>query len=50
MVVCPNCGKPTRVGIRRNGNGYERLCKKCGKSLDVKAAPKKTVTKKSTKK
>jgi large subunit ribosomal protein L24 len=51
MVVCPNCGKPTRVGIRRNESGYERLCKKCGKSLDAKTAAKKSESKaKSTKK
>jgi large subunit ribosomal protein L24 len=51
MVVCPSCGKPTRVGIKRTDGKYERACKKCGKSLDVKTAAKKTETKaKSTKK
>jgi large subunit ribosomal protein L24 len=54
MVVCPSCGKPTRVGLKRTGTGYERLCKKCGKTIDrkpeAKKEAKKTTTKKSTKK
>src|SRR3712207_692346 len=30
MVVCPTCHEPTRVGVRRNGEGKnERYCKKC---------------------
>lgn len=30
MLVCPNCGRPTRVGIREGSNGKnERYCKKC---------------------
>jgi large subunit ribosomal protein L24 len=29
-VVCPKCGQPTRVGVRRNADGKnERYCKKC---------------------
>ena len=29
-VVCPKCGQPTRVGVRRNAEGKnERYCKKC---------------------
>ena len=34
MIVCPNCGKPTRTGIKITGKTKERICKKCGGSLD----------------
>ena len=34
MVVCPSCGKPTRVGHKIYGdNTKDRICKKCGESL-----------------
>ena len=29
-VVCPTCGKPTRVGHISGPDGKERQCKKCG--------------------
>jgi large subunit ribosomal protein L24 len=30
-LVCPSCGKPTRVGYRFDGSGAKvRTCKKCG--------------------
>lgn len=29
MLVCPKCGKPTRVGISREGETVQRICKKC---------------------
>jgi large subunit ribosomal protein L24 len=29
-VVCPSCGKPTRVGHTMGPDGKERICKKCG--------------------
>jgi large subunit ribosomal protein L24 len=29
MLVCPQCGEPTRVGILRNEEGVMRVCKKC---------------------
>jgi large subunit ribosomal protein L24 len=30
-VVCPTCGKPTRVGYKIDGDGTKvRVCKKCG--------------------
>ena len=35
MVVCPACGKPTRVGKKVLSDGRRvRACKKCGESLD----------------
>lgn len=29
QVVCPNCGEPTRVGMKVTGEGRARTCKKC---------------------
>lgn len=40
QIVCPKCGKPTRVGVRVEGTGDKakkvRFCKKtgCGASID----------------
>ena len=35
MLVCPSCGKPTRVGRAFLDNGKKvRLCKKCGEVVD----------------
>ncbi|MBX4191316.1 MAG: 50S ribosomal protein L24 [Candidatus Doudnabacteria bacterium] len=33
MLVCPNCGKPTRVGHEVSANRNLRRCKKCGKAI-----------------
>ena len=30
QVVCPNCGKATRVGLKIGAEGKTRCCKKCG--------------------
>lgn len=31
MLVCPSCGKPTRVGHGKDAEGKKvRICKKCG--------------------
>ncbi len=48
MLVCPNCNKPTRVGIRREEGKPVRVCKKCSK--DVVDKEKTTVTKKKVEK
>lgn len=43
MVVCPSCGKPSRVGHKEVNGKKVRVCKKCGTSLDrefVKASKK----------
>lgn len=29
QLVCPKCGKPARVGSRREGDKKVRVCKKC---------------------
>ncbi|MDX1400575.1 MAG: 50S ribosomal protein L24 [Kiloniellales bacterium] len=34
MVVCPKCDKPTRIGIDRDGDEPQRICKKCGGKVD----------------
>ena len=34
MVVCPKCGKATRVGHAMEGDKKVRVCKKCGKNID----------------
>ena len=48
MVVCPACGKATRVAYTVVDGKKVRTCKKCNASLDVKAEAKKA-TKKATK-
>jgi len=35
MVVCPHCGKPTRVAHRRDEDTKERICKRCGEPIVV---------------
>ena len=31
MLICPSCGKPTRVGHAKDAEGKKmRVCKKCG--------------------
>ena len=33
QVVCPKCGKATRVGHKVTGDKKARICKKCGAEL-----------------
>ena len=33
MVVCPKCGKPTRVAHKLDGGKKVRVCKKCSAEL-----------------
>lgn len=33
-LVCPKCDKPTRVGIRADGEMKKRFCKKCEATID----------------
>ena len=36
MLVCPKCGKGTKVGKDILGNGDKaRVCKKCGEVIDI---------------
>ncbi len=33
-IICPACGKPTRVGYTKTDAGTKRrICKKCGKEI-----------------
>lgn len=35
-LICPNCGKPTRVGILVDKTGeHSRVCRKCKKIIEV---------------
>ena len=35
MVICPSCGKPSRIGIRTKTDGTRfRYCKKCESELE----------------
>ena len=35
QLVCPSCGKPSRVGHRVNEDGVKvRVCRNCGKDVD----------------
>ena len=33
MLICPKCGKPTRVGVSVKDGKNVRVCKKCGAEL-----------------
>ena len=37
VVVCPHCGKATRVGTRVDEDNKERVCKRCGETIVVEA-------------
>jgi large subunit ribosomal protein L24 len=34
MLVCPKCGEPTRVAIKRDEDAAHRVCKKCQAMID----------------
>jgi large subunit ribosomal protein L24 len=35
MLICPECGKPTRVAIRRLETGQRlRMCKQCEEVIE----------------
>ena len=34
MIFCDKCKKGVRVGMEIKDSGKNRVCKKCGKSLD----------------
>lgn len=35
MVVCPRCGRLTRIGHRIEAETKERICRKCGEAIVV---------------
>lgn len=50
MLVCPLCGKTTRVALKREDGKVIRICKKCGKVIEAKKEEKVEVEKKEVKK
>ncbi len=34
MLVCPKCDQPTRVGLQRNEESIQRVCKNCKAIFD----------------
>ena len=43
MLICPTCGKPTRVGYKFDENGKKyRFCKKCGAAITEASFTKKS--------
>ncbi len=34
MLICPHCGKSTRIAYKLEGESKLRVCKKCGKEID----------------
>ncbi len=37
LLVCPNCGKNTRIEYTLDKDAKIRICKKCGKSVELGA-------------
>lgn len=35
MLICPSCGKTTRIGMKREEGKVERVCKKCNKVIEI---------------
>ena len=50
MILCPECGKATRIGHKVVDGKKVRICKECGAVLDVKASKAKATAKKASKK
>lgn len=36
MLLCPSCSKPTRIGMRKEGESKVRFCKRCQQSISSK--------------
>ena len=34
MLICPKCGKATRIGLSRSDEKVQRVCKKCEALID----------------
>lgn len=34
MIICPSCGKPTKISVKVTDKGRNRVCKKCDQSLE----------------
>ena len=33
MIICPKCGKPSRIGYKASEDKKYRICKKCGEEI-----------------
>ena len=44
LVLCPHCGKPTRIGKKVTPKNKERVCRKCLGNLDVQTQIKESVS------
>lgn len=33
QLICPKCGKKTRIGVRKEEGKKVRVCRKCGKEI-----------------
>ncbi len=40
QIICPKCGKLTKVGFQVNGKTKERICKKCNGVLTLQRSKK----------
>ncbi len=49
QIICPTCGKATRIAHKLDGDKKVRTCKKCGASLDAVKPAKKETAKAETK-
>ena len=49
MLVCPVCGKPKRVGLKKVEGKIVRVCKECGKDIVKEGVEKKVAEKKEKK-
>jgi large subunit ribosomal protein L24 len=50
MLICPECGKPTRIAHEKVDGKNVRKCKKCGAVIGAKTAKKATAKKSTAKK
>jgi large subunit ribosomal protein L24 len=36
MLICPACSKPSRVVMKNVDGSFVRICRKCGKSVEIR--------------
>ncbi|MDI6839338.1 MAG: 50S ribosomal protein L24 [bacterium] len=34
-LICPKCGMPTKIGKKKVGDIFTRICKKCGEMIEA---------------
>ncbi|MGH2499663.1 MAG: 50S ribosomal protein L24 [Candidatus Limnocylindria bacterium] len=39
MLVCPHCGKPTRIGHRIDEDSKDRFCRRCEETIVTERKP-----------